>query len=199
MRHTARKTDPDTSHAAASNTESHNKDRIIVPNFIESCGGYGANIWEIFKGTGIQVNSCSTRCTELHDLNLIVDSGLRRVTNTGTNAIVWVATKIFNEIKQEDPDFYPPPRKKDYTKIYAYIMNVNHTPLTTKPRRISFPIPPDYFGGRVLIMRPEEALVLARSILFLEQSQFGSVTLTHPDLYDWAYDIVKATFKDRYL
>lgn len=89
----ARNDHPDTAHEAA---------RMILPrsgtlrrrvyDYISSCGLWGATDDEIQHRLNMEGNTERPRRVELVDLDLIKDSGRRRVSR-GRNRIVWVTTE----------------------------------------------------------------------------------------------------------
>lgn len=66
--------------------------RQRVLRAIADSGEEGRTDWEIHQETGGVLYTIAPRRTELARDGWIVDSGRRRATNTGTNAIVWVLT-----------------------------------------------------------------------------------------------------------
>lgn len=61
-------------------------------------GGENGRTWDEI----VSILDCSPtangRCTELRDMGLIHDSGRKRLTRRGSNATVWVATKIEEKV-----------------------------------------------------------------------------------------------------
>jgi len=84
----ARSNDPDTSHQAAENASLRGpSQRVRVYRYLQANGG--STDYEISVGLGLLRSSVAKRRQELADINLVTDSGYRRVTDTGTSAIVW--------------------------------------------------------------------------------------------------------------
>ena len=84
----------DTSKAAAESVEHATGTlRATVLGVIKSWGAHGATCDEVELYTGLTHQTASARINELHKLSAINDSGRRRKTRSGRNAIVWVAVK----------------------------------------------------------------------------------------------------------
>lgn len=60
-----------------------------VLNYLKSSGG--ATTEEVSIGTGLYAYTAAPRITELRKLGIVLDSGDRRKTSRGKNAIVWKA------------------------------------------------------------------------------------------------------------
>lgn len=87
----ARRTDPDTSHAAALDVIPHaSHDRRLALGVLRSHPD-GLTDFELADLTGIQQTSIGKRRGELRDAGLVRDSGRRRPAPSGSMAIVWVA------------------------------------------------------------------------------------------------------------
>ena len=85
--------DPDTSREAAKAIEGDvARLRARVLHFISSQGAWGATDDEIERVTGIIGSTVRPRRGELRARGLVKDSGERRKTRSGRNAVVWVAT-----------------------------------------------------------------------------------------------------------
>ena len=61
---------------------------------IKDSGDHGMNCWEIESVTGISRQCSSARLNALVNKCLIVDSGIRRKTETGRNAAVYTLRKL---------------------------------------------------------------------------------------------------------
>jgi len=87
----ARRTDPDTSKAAAvlASERGPNQRVRVFRYFLQH--GAGTD-FEVSEALSMLRSSCAKRRQELTDLGLVVDSGHRRATDTGVNAIVWRIT-----------------------------------------------------------------------------------------------------------
>lgn len=83
--------DPDTSVKAAwtASIKANKGRRIALQALVESEDGLTDA--ELHAVTGWQLNSIGKRRTELRDMGLVVDSGRRRTTPSGSSAIVWRA------------------------------------------------------------------------------------------------------------
>ena len=64
--------------------------RAVVLEAIERAGGDGATIDEIAQATGFLTQTVCGRIAELRQDGWIQDSGRRRQTRHGANAIVWI-------------------------------------------------------------------------------------------------------------
>ncbi len=92
-----RTTDPTTSHKAAATASKRGPtQRRRVWNTLKTLGP--ATDYEISTRLGILRSSASKRRQELSDAGFIVDTGLRRPTDTGSSAIVWSSCSYY------DPD-----------------------------------------------------------------------------------------------
>lgn len=88
----ARSDAPRTSHDAARHIEGYAPiQRARVYSFIESRGSHGATDAEVQTALGLGPQSVSPRRGELVALGRVRDSGARRPTPSGRNAMVWVA------------------------------------------------------------------------------------------------------------
>jgi hypothetical protein len=86
----ARATDPGTAHeAATANPDIRGQQRIAVLGHFQVRGGYGSTDYETGCTLGILRTSAGKRRKELCEMGLVVDSEMRRKTNTGSTAIVW--------------------------------------------------------------------------------------------------------------
>lgn len=65
----------------------------IVFEHIRSSGIKGCTCDEAEESLGLRHQTCSARFTALNKKGEIVDSGKRRLTRSGRNAIVWLAMK----------------------------------------------------------------------------------------------------------
>jgi hypothetical protein len=86
-----RGSDPDTSVQAAwaASLKSGTARRIALQALVDSEDGL--TDFELADITGYQQNSIGKRRTELRDMGIVVDSGKRRKTPSGSSAIVWRA------------------------------------------------------------------------------------------------------------
>lgn len=66
--------------------------RMRVLTFLGAMGGIGATDYQIGQALQILRTSAGKRRKELQDDGYVVDSGTRRKTDTGCNAIVWRIT-----------------------------------------------------------------------------------------------------------
>ncbi len=66
-------------------------DRARIFTYIKRWGDYGRTCQEVELKSGWPHQSVSARICELRKQKLIVDSGMKRKTLSGRNAIVWVA------------------------------------------------------------------------------------------------------------
>lgn len=85
-----RRTDPDTSHAAAVHRPGRVTQRGRLLDEIQGRAN-GATNDELEQATGIRLNSLTRRVTDLKELGFIRDSGQRRQASSGSAQIVWVA------------------------------------------------------------------------------------------------------------
>jgi predicted transcriptional regulator len=67
-----------------------NQDSARIYRMIRDAGPRGCTCDEIEVALGISHQSVSGRCTNMKDKGYIVDSGERRPTRTGTDAMVWI-------------------------------------------------------------------------------------------------------------
>jgi|SoiMethySBSTD1v2_1073268.scaffolds.fasta_scaffold397627_2 hypothetical protein len=92
--HNVRSTDPDTSYLAAfTNRAGRDSQRVRIYRAICEFGPAGCTDYELVDRTQIQLNSANKRRGELRDKGLVVDSGRRKRTPSGSLAIVWVAVE----------------------------------------------------------------------------------------------------------
>jgi len=73
----------------------------LVLNAIAYSLGVGMNCWEVEQKTGISRACSSARLNSLRNKNLIFDSKIRRPTDTGRNAVVYMK-KILPDIDKAD-------------------------------------------------------------------------------------------------
>lgn len=86
----ARRSDPETSHAAAAAwPEIRGEQRIAVYRFLLSCGSAGATDYAIGQALQIQRTSAGKRRKELLELGYVIETDRRAATDTGASAIVW--------------------------------------------------------------------------------------------------------------
>ena len=86
----ARHTDPDTSHAAALDArENSGIHRALALRVLREAPD-GLTDFELAAKTGLQQTSIGKRRGELRDAGLVVDSGRKRPSPSGSAAIVWV-------------------------------------------------------------------------------------------------------------
>jgi len=64
---------------------------LVVLEFIRDRGDYGATDEELQGETGLRPDTSRARRVELRDRALVRDSGQRRLTDSGRQAVVWVA------------------------------------------------------------------------------------------------------------
>lgn len=64
--------------------------RQKILGFIHAKGSDGATIEEIERGMKMSGNTVRPRRQELEEMGIVLDSGRRRKTEKGRNAIVWV-------------------------------------------------------------------------------------------------------------
>lgn len=84
----ARRTDPETSQAAAENASRRGPtQRMRIWTSLQHLGT--ATDYELSVATGILRSSAAKRRQELEELGYVIDTGQRRATDTGTQAIVW--------------------------------------------------------------------------------------------------------------
>jgi len=96
----ARTTDPHTSkEAAASASKRGPTQRRRVWNTLNNLGN--ATDFEISVTLGILRSSASKRRQELSDLGFIIDTGLRRNTDSGSSAIVWRPCSSLDQVALE--------------------------------------------------------------------------------------------------
>lgn len=89
---TARRTDPDTSRAAAALAEPRaGTNRAKALAALRSAGQGGLTDFELADATGVAQTSIGVRRKELRDAGYVTDSGRRRPAPSGTPAIVWIA------------------------------------------------------------------------------------------------------------
>lgn len=88
----ARRTDPETSHAAGAragtNASTHRARALELLRVAPT----GLTDFELADLTGLQQTSIGKRRGELRDAGLVRDSGRRRASPSGSPAIVWEAT-----------------------------------------------------------------------------------------------------------
>lgn len=91
----ARNTDPETAHKAASEKGGERgKQRLDVLAHLRRVGERGSSDYQTGKALGILRTSAGKRRKELCEMNLVLDSGTRRPTDTGSTAIVWVCAEF---------------------------------------------------------------------------------------------------------
>lgn len=82
----------DTSMEAAESIQEHaTRLAMRVYHSIVLADRIGRTCWEIETATGLSHQTASARVRELALKKYVVDSGIRRKTGTGRNAVVWVA------------------------------------------------------------------------------------------------------------
>ena len=89
-----RNSDPDTSDAAAAAASAFvgtHEQRILA--FLDSAGSKGGTKDEIGTGTGLAAIAVSRRMKALQERGRVLDSGMRRKTPAGKEAIVWVSVQ----------------------------------------------------------------------------------------------------------
>lgn len=86
----ARNSDPVTSHEAANvPAPIRGEQRVRVYLHLLKCRANGATDYEIGRALGILRTSAGKRRKELLDLGYVIDSGMRRQTDTKSSGIVW--------------------------------------------------------------------------------------------------------------
>ncbi|QDP54720.1 MAG: hypothetical protein GOVbin2833_9 [Prokaryotic dsDNA virus sp.] len=85
---------PDTSVEAAHRMRGLSSLRIRLFQWLDERGWEGATDEEMQEGTGIEPNTQRPRRKELQQEGKVFDSGERRKTRSGRNAIVWVVGGI---------------------------------------------------------------------------------------------------------
>ena len=65
--------------------------RARVLDYLKVCGAYGATDEEVQKALAMNPSTQRPRRIELFDAGLVVDSGEKRKTRSGRNAVVWRA------------------------------------------------------------------------------------------------------------
>jgi hypothetical protein len=94
VRKMARATDPDTSHEAAQDAAGNSdKHRALALRLLEEAGPDGLTDFDLAAATGIQQTSIGKRRGELRDAGLVINSGRKRPSPSGSAAIVWVAVE----------------------------------------------------------------------------------------------------------
>jgi predicted ArsR family transcriptional regulator len=73
-----------------------NEQENKVAGYLAMLWPEGRTLWEMAEEMGMLHQSVSARCTDLHNKNVIIDSGKRRKTGTGHDAIVWRYNKKGN-------------------------------------------------------------------------------------------------------
>jgi hypothetical protein len=87
-----------TSHAAAESIEpAADTLRAEVYSWIVRCGLYGATDEETADTLRMAGNTERPRRVELCDGGLVADSGQRRKTRSGRNAVVWISVRVRDE------------------------------------------------------------------------------------------------------
>lgn len=86
--------------------------RRMVYEFIQSKGNYGATDEEIKAQLDINPNSEIPRRLELEEQGFIGDSGERRLTQSGSEAIVWKVKSVLEVSGVSTSVRVPQPRKK---------------------------------------------------------------------------------------
>lgn len=90
----ARRTDPETSHAAAERStggSAHSQREAIVDLLVARGGGAPLNHWEIDDALGWEHPTAARRLAELVEAKLVRDSGQRTPTGTGSPATAYLA------------------------------------------------------------------------------------------------------------
>jgi hypothetical protein len=89
-----RTTDPDTSYRAAfANAGTRDSQRLACYRALRAAPP-GYMDWQLAERVGIQLNSANKRRGELVAKGLVVDSGRRGITPTGSAAIIWCAVTV---------------------------------------------------------------------------------------------------------
>ena len=80
-----------TSRAAAESVVNAGTLRAKVRDFIADLGGYGATDEEVQNALNLSGNTVRPRRRELEKAGHVVDSGRTRATQSGRQAVVWIA------------------------------------------------------------------------------------------------------------
>ena len=99
--HNVRTTDPETSYRAAFAVRGRDTQRLRIYRAVCTAGPYGCTDYDLVDRTGVQLNSANKRRGELRDKGLVCDSGRRRLTPSGSAAIVWVAIEY--QVVEDQP------------------------------------------------------------------------------------------------
>jgi len=76
--------------------------RERVLRYVVGCGEHGATDEEMQTALGMDPNTQRPRRRELVQAGYIVDSGKRRETRTGRNAIVWISRDLLEDPRQQE-------------------------------------------------------------------------------------------------
>ena len=87
--------------AAESQRGKHGIDRERVLSMITGAQAQGMTCWEVERAGGFSHQTASARIAQLHQRDHIVDSGRRRRTGTGRQAIVWIAVQPKGEMGEK--------------------------------------------------------------------------------------------------
>ncbi|MBI4208559.1 MAG: hypothetical protein HY538_02485 [Deltaproteobacteria bacterium] len=86
-------THQETSKEAAESLRTYAKSLALKTlHYIQSQGSYGATCWDIEKNCRMRHQTASARIRDLVKQGRIRDSGMRRETESGRRAIVWLAS-----------------------------------------------------------------------------------------------------------
>lgn len=99
--------------AASANPEARATHRQLALRHFKQCGALGSTDYELSEALGILRGSASRRRGELVMRSLVCKSPLRRTTDTGSTAVVWVCIEFLESAEQEekvssDRDSSPP-------------------------------------------------------------------------------------------
>lgn len=93
----ARRTDPDTSRAAAASVADLSAQQRLVLQVLREIGPSTderlADYWQRRDVSSISPSGLRTRRAELTSAGLVVDTGQRAITDAGRDSIVWVAVQ----------------------------------------------------------------------------------------------------------
>ena len=92
----ARRTDPDTSHAAAAHASLRAGSHKATILDTMSQNPHPMTFEQIASLSGLSESQCWKRLSDLRDAQLIVDSGMRVKTKSGTQAIQWTLKPAFD-------------------------------------------------------------------------------------------------------
>lgn len=106
----AKPTDTELSAALGSTTRNPTQ-RLRVYDAILAEGDGGLTYPELAEVEGVNDTAHRTRCKELQDGGWVVDSGSRRTTPSGAEAIVWMVPKDRRDVVVTEVSLRPPARE----------------------------------------------------------------------------------------